>query len=65
MHRLKGMVVAFHHDTRGATATEYLILLILVACLIIAVVRLFGRTLMKKFWAASEVVNKKVTLPSS
>ena len=52
---------AFHRDTRGATATEYIILLILVACFIIAIVKIFGNTVSKKYRAADELIKKEVT----
>lgn len=45
----------------GATATEYLVLLILIACFIIAVVRVFGDTLRHKWANANNVVDREVT----
>lgn len=42
----------FHTDEDGATATEYIILLILVACFVIGIVKLFGSTLSEKFGSA-------------
>jgi Flp pilus assembly pilin Flp len=59
--RLRERLVAFHEDTSAATATEYIILLILIACFVIAIVKLFGTTVSKKFEAADQVVVKEVT----
>lgn len=61
MKPLQNMLSAFHHDERGATATEYIILLILIACFVIAIVKVFGETASNKFRAADEVVTKDVT----
>ncbi len=48
-------------NQKGATTTEYLILLILVACMIIAVVKIYGETIESKYrWADVRVV-KSVT----
>lgn len=51
----------FHADESGATATEYMILLILVACFIIAAVKFFGQTVEEKYQWADERVYKFVT----
>lgn len=59
--RLVETLCRFHDDESGATATEYLILLVLVACFIIAVVKLFGQTLEEKYGWADERVYKFVT----
>ncbi len=53
---------ALHRDESAATATEYIILLILVACFVIAIVKVFGKTIYDKFWAADEVVKKEVKI---
>ncbi len=50
----------FHNDESGATATEYLVLLILVACFVIAVVKTLGQTLSSKYAAADELIVKEV-----
>lgn len=52
---------ALHRDEDGATATEYVILLVLVACFVIAIVKVFGVTLSRKFQAGNELVSKEVT----
>ncbi len=51
---------ALHHDESGATATEYIILLILIACFVIAVVKVFGSTISSKFNDANTGVRDKV-----
>ena len=50
----------FHENESGATATEYIVLLILVACFIILVVKQFGQTISEKFGWADERVTKFV-----
>ncbi|MBA2662407.1 MAG: hypothetical protein H0U74_08950 [Bradymonadaceae bacterium] len=52
---------SYHQDESGATSTEYLILLILIACFIIMVVKKYGDTLGKKYRSADELVRKEVT----
>jgi Flp pilus assembly pilin Flp len=39
----------FHTDEDGATATEYIILLILIACFVIGIVKVFGSTISQKY----------------
>lgn len=56
MNTIKDALVAFHNDEDGATATEYIILLILVACFVIAIVKLFGTTVSEKFASANKGV---------
>lgn len=51
----------WHRDESGATATEYIILLTLVACFVIAIVKLFGSTLEHKYANANNAVNRRVT----
>ena len=50
----------FHENESGATATEYIVLLILVACFVIAVVKTLGQTLSSKYAAADELIVKEV-----
>jgi Flp pilus assembly pilin Flp len=57
---LKNLLVAFHNDEDGATATEYIILLILIACVIIFMVRTFGSVVYKKFNDAQKKVSDDV-----
>lgn len=48
-------------DESGATATEYLILLILIACFVIAIVKVFGDTLKHKYADATNAIHREVT----
>ena len=59
--RTTNILQTFHTDESGATATEYLVLLVLVACFIIGVVKLFGATLSEKYGWADQRVAKFVT----
>ena len=61
MQTLKDMMVAFHKDEDGATATEYIILLILIACFVIAIVKLFGSTISDKVNSANSSVTGLVS----
>ncbi|MFU8803585.1 MAG: Flp family type IVb pilin [Bradymonadaceae bacterium] len=60
MNTLKNLLVAFHSDEDGATATEYIILLILIACFVIMIVKVFGNTVSSKFDAANTHVTDNV-----
>jgi pilus assembly protein Flp/PilA len=51
---------ALHRNEDGATATEYVILLVLIACVIIALVKTFGETLNHKYQSADQLVLKEV-----
>lgn len=59
--RIAEGLVNFHEDTRGATATEYIILLILIACFVIAIVKVFGENVSSKYDDAGDGVRKEVT----
>lgn len=61
MNEFKNILAAFHNDEDGATATEYIILLILIACFVIAIVKLFGSTVSSKYDSANTGVQKQVT----
>lgn len=61
MNNLKDMLVAFNNDEDGATSTEYIILLILIACFVIAIVKVFGATVSSKFGSANSKVISDVT----
>ena len=55
----KGVSSAIHeldNDEEGVTATEYVILLVLVACFIIAVVALFGEELRRTYQQALDAL---------
>ena len=58
--KLEEVLTDFHHNESAATATEYIILLILVACLIIAIVKAFGQTTSRKYKDAADTVRKEV-----
>jgi Flp pilus assembly pilin Flp len=60
MKNMKDLMIAFHNDEDGATATEYIILLILIACFVIAIVKLFGQTVSSKFTSANSAVKGQV-----
>ncbi len=62
MNALKNLLAAFHSDEDGATATEYIILLILIACFVIAIVKIFGKTVSSKFGAANTEVITEVKI---
>lgn len=57
---MKDLFKRFLSDDRGATATEYIILLILIACFVIAIVAVFGGTVSGKFESANTAVEQKV-----
>lgn len=58
---MKDLLMQLHNDEDGATATEYIILLILIACFVIAIVKLFGTTVSSKFGDAQESVQTQVS----
>lgn len=53
---IKTQIATLHNDESGATATEYIILLILIACFVIAAVRTFGGTVSEKYGAANQKI---------
>lgn len=57
---MKELLMMLHNDEDGATATEYIILLILIACFVIAIVKLFGSTVSSKFSKAQTSVANQV-----
>ncbi len=63
MDNIKDRLVQLHHDEEGAGATEYIILLILIACVVIAIVKVFGTTVRSKYERAQEKVDKDVVIP--
>jgi Flp pilus assembly pilin Flp len=60
MNNFKNILIALHHDEDGAGATEYIILLILIACVVISIVKLFGQTIQAKFEKANSSVQGEV-----
>ena len=61
MSAFKTTLMQFHENEDGATATEYIILLILIACIIITMVAAFGSVLKDKFEKAKTQIQTKVT----
>lgn len=57
---MKDLMMQLHSNEDGATATEYIILLILIACFVIAIVKLFGTTVSSKFNNANSSVISQV-----
>ncbi len=57
MDNIKQTLIALHQDEDGATATEYVILLVLVACFIIGVVAAFGEELESTFTEGQDAVS--------
>lgn len=57
---MNNLLMQLHNDEDGATATEYIILLILIACFVIAIVKLFGSTVSTKFNDANTAVDTQV-----
>jgi len=51
----------FNADEDGATATEYIILLILVACFVIGIVKVFGGTVSEKYGDANDAIRDQLT----
>ena len=60
MQTVKNALLELHEDESGATATEYIILLILIACFVIAIVKVFGSTVSEKFASANSGVENLV-----
>ncbi len=57
---LQALATSFHQDEDGASATEYIILLILIACVIILIVKAFGATIKQKYFDANAKVQNDV-----
>lgn len=58
---MRNLIITLHQDESGATATEYIILLVLIACFVIGAVKIFGVTLSEKYGWADQRVFKFVT----
>ena len=58
MESIKNLLRALHTDEDGATATEYIVLLVLVACFVIAVVAVFGDSINDLFGEANKEVSR-------
>lgn len=57
---ITGLCRRLHGDERGATATEYIVLLVLVASFIIAIVALFGEQLERLYAMAVDTLYRDV-----
>ncbi|RDV38186.1 Flp family type IVb pilin [Bradymonadaceae bacterium TMQ3] len=64
MENVKNLLISLHNDEDGATATEYIILLVLIACFVIMIVKAFGGTVAKKFQEANTDVKTNVDFSS-
>ena len=60
MNDFKNILIALHNDEDGAGATEYIILLVLIACVVISIVKLFGSTISGKYDKANEAIARDV-----
>ena len=58
---VKTIGVGFCRDVRASVATEYIVLLVLVACFVIVGVKAYGQTVATKFQWADQRVAKFVT----
>lgn len=58
MDTLTQLLIALHNDEDGATATEYVVLLVLVACFVIAIVAAFGDQINNLFGEAHNEVSQ-------
>jgi len=61
MDALRNLFEELLLDESGATATEYLVLLILIACFVIYVVKVFGDTLKHKYANATNAIERELT----
>ncbi len=60
-HRvLPSAIRGLHEDERGATATEYVVLLVLVAAALIAVIATFGEQIERLYNQAVETLRRDV-----
>ena len=62
LEAIKAAAHKLHADEDGATATEYIVLLVLVACFVIGAVKAFGGTLSDKYDEANQALLDDVTL---
>jgi Flp pilus assembly pilin Flp len=61
MKTVASRVQLLHGNVGGVTVTEYIILLVLIACTSLTVVKKFGGTVSKKYQDGNELVSKEVT----
>lgn len=57
---MKELMIQLHNEEDGATATEYLIVLVLIAVVIIGIIKKFGVTISDKFAEANEAMTVMV-----
>lgn len=53
---------SFHLQEEGATATEYIILVVLIACFLITAVTLFGEAVAQKFTDSTNQIETEVVV---
>ena len=56
MNRLRDMILALHEDEEAVAATEYLILLVLIACVSMVIAGVFKRTSKLKMREGNDAV---------
>ncbi len=56
MHTVRDMILMLHEDEEAAVATEYLILLVLIACVSMVVAGVFKRTTKLKMKEGNDAV---------
>lgn len=57
MTTLTNLIQAFHNEEEGATATEYIIMVVLIACFLITMIGLFGEAVGEKFTESTSDVS--------
>ncbi len=57
MRDIRHMIMAFHEDEEAAVATEYLILLVLIACVSMVAAGIFKRTTKLKMKEGNDAVS--------
>jgi len=58
---LGDLLMRMHQEEDAAGATEYIILLILIACVVIGIVKVYGETVSEKYEDGKEKVRRDVT----
>ncbi len=59
---LRDALVALHKDERGATSTEYAVLLVLTVCTIIFIVSIFGERVNRLYQMAVDTLYRDVRI---
>lgn len=60
MNRPRQALSHLFHDESGTTATEYICILITIACFVISIVKVFGMTLEHKYADANNAIARLV-----